>query len=107
MNIQVNTDNHIVGREELTTEVKSLVESGLGRFRERITRIEVHLSDENSVKGGEDDKRCMIEARIEGLQPTVATHHAGTINDAVHGAVDKIKRALDSTLQKRQDARRA
>lgn len=100
MLIQVNTDNHIVGREALTTRVQATVEAALSRFDDRISRVEVHLSDENGRKTGPDDKRCVIEVRLEGRQPTAVTHMAATIDDAVSGAADKVVSSLDSTLGK-------
>ena len=107
MNIQFNTDSNIEGREELATQVKGVVESAMSRFSDRITRVEVHLSDENGDKSGQDDKRCMMEARIEGRQPTAVTHHAATVDDAVDGAADKLKRLLESTFDRLTDVRRS
>lgn len=37
--------------------------------RPGISRVEVHLSDEDGKKGGQNDKRCMMEARLDGRQP--------------------------------------
>jgi len=105
MHIQVNTDNHIEGREALVARVEAAVASSLDRFSERITRLEVHLSDENGGKKGQNDKRCLIEARIEGRQPTAVTCQAGTLEQAVAGATDKLKHSLESTLE-RQDRHR-
>jgi hypothetical protein len=59
MKIQINTDNHIEGSEELAEQAEATVESTLGHLAEHITRVEVHLSDENSDKGGAHDKRCV------------------------------------------------
>ncbi|MDQ6630874.1 MAG: HPF/RaiA family ribosome-associated protein [Verrucomicrobiota bacterium] len=99
MKIQINTDNNIEGREELAEQTKATVESTLGRFTGQITRVEVHLSDENSQhKGGAHDKRCMMEARLEGHQPIAVTDEAETIAQAIDGAADKLKRLLDHTL---------
>jgi ribosome-associated translation inhibitor RaiA len=106
MHIQINTDSNIAGREDLAIQVKGVVESVLSRFSDRITRVEVHLSDQNSDKSGQDDKRCMMEARLEGRQPTAVTHQAASVNDAVDGAADKLKRSLESTLERLQDDRR-
>jgi ribosome-associated translation inhibitor RaiA len=100
MKIQVNTDHNIEGDERLAEFVKDVVEDALSRFRERITRVEVHLGDVNAGKPGDDDKRCMIEARLAGRHPTAVTHHASTVRDAVAGATDKIERALDRELGK-------
>jgi ribosome-associated translation inhibitor RaiA len=105
MQILVNTDHNIHGHEELATHVKSVVESTLSRISDRITRIEVHLSDENGDKHGQNDKRCMMEARLEGRRPAAVTHHASSIPDAVDGAVGKLKRLLESTLDQLKDAR--
>ena len=66
MHIEISTDNNIEGREELATQLKGLVESALNRFSDRITRVEVHLSDVSSHKGGEDGIRCVMEARPRG-----------------------------------------
>ncbi|HUF79756.1 MAG TPA: HPF/RaiA family ribosome-associated protein [Burkholderiales bacterium] len=105
MQVQINTDSHIEGREKLAAQVTGMVESALSRFSDRITRVEVHLSDENSHKSGQDDKRCMMEARLRGRQPTAVTYRAATLEEAVGGAADKLKSALESTLGRLQDRR--
>ncbi len=106
MHIQINTDSNIAGREELAMHVKGVVESALSRFSDRITRVEVHLSDQNSDKSGQDDKRCMMEARLEGRRPTAVTHQAASLGDAIDGAADKLKRSIESTLKRLRDDRR-
>jgi len=106
MHIQINTDSNIDGHEELATHVTDVVESALSRLSDRITRVEVHLSDQNSDKSGQYDKRCMMEARLEGRQPTAVTHQAASLDDAVDGAVDKLKRSIESTLDRLKDIRR-
>lgn len=103
MIIQINTDGNIPGSEELDQQTRAVLESVLGHFAERITRVEVHLSDENSHKGGSNDKRCLMEARLEGLQPTVVTDEADTIDQAIDGAAEKLKRSLDRTLGRLSD----
>ncbi len=103
MKIQINTDNHIEGREELTEEAQAAVESTLGHLAEHITRVEVHLSDENSDKGGSHDKRCMMEARLEGHQLIAVSDEAESILEAIDGAAEKLKRSLDHTLGRLND----
>lgn len=98
MLIQVNTDNHIEGNSELAADVEAVVASTLAHFADRVTRVEVHLSDENGHKGGDRDKRCAMEARVEGLQPIAVTHQAGTTDEAVDGAAEKLKHALETHL---------
>ncbi len=104
MQIQINTDGNIEGHERLATQVSSVVESALSRHSDHITRVEVHLSDENSdKKSGNDDMRCMMEARLEGHQPLAVTHHAATVDEAVDGAADKLTRLIESTLGRLRD----
>lgn len=105
MKVQINTDRNIEGDQSFAAHVTTVVEGALSRFSDRITRVEVHLSDENSAKGGDDDKRCMMEARLEGLQPTAVTHQAATPDQAVAGAATKLKRSIESALA-RQGHRR-
>lgn len=107
MQIQVNTDRNIKGHEVLSIEVNRTVENALSRFSDRITRVEVHLSDENSDKkgGGNGDMRCLMEARLEGRQPIAVTHHAASSGQAVDGAADKLTRLIESTLGRLRDQR--
>ena len=76
MQIEISTDSNIEGREKLATYVKGVVESALNRFSDRITRVEVHLSDVNSYKGSEDGIRCVMEARTRGA-PAHRRHAPG------------------------------
>jgi ribosome-associated translation inhibitor RaiA len=99
MQIQINTDGNIKAHEQLAQQVEAVVRDGLQRFTEKITRVEVHLSDENSdKKSGAEDKRCLLEARLAGLQPIAVSHEAATIELAVEGALERLTHLLDSTL---------
>ena len=105
MQIQVNTDNNIAGREDVTQYVEGILDSKLKAVSSAITRIEVHLQDQNAEKSGPDDKRCMVEVRLENRQPVTTTDTADTIQSAVIGAVDKMRNLLDREIGK-QRARR-
>jgi len=96
--VQINTDGNIEDREEMTQQVEAALRAAVGRFTDQITRVEVHLSDLNSHKFGPDDKRCLLEARLAGRQPTAVSHQAGTIQEAIEGAAEKLKSSLESTL---------
>jgi len=100
MQVEVHTDNHIVGDDELSRRVEDEVESVLGRFGEQIIRVIVQLNDTNSHKSGDRDKRCLMEARIAGHQPIAVSHEADTLDEAIAAAAEKLERALDHTLGK-------
>ena len=98
MQIQINTDHNIHGTEQLATQVKRVVSDTLSRFSDQITRVEVHLSDQNGNKRGQSRKRCMMEVRHEHRYPTIVTHDATSLRQAIDGAADKLKRLIKSTL---------
>lgn len=103
MQIQVNTDHHIQGGEDVTRRVQQMIEDSVDHLAARITRIEAHLSDENSDKHGPGDKRCMLEARLAGLQPIAVTHQAESVQLAVDGAAEKLGKALEHKLGRLDD----
>jgi ribosome-associated translation inhibitor RaiA len=104
MQIQLTTDNHLTGSEKLTVFVESIVESALSNFADRITRVEVHLTDENShAKSGSKDKRCVMEARLNGHQPIAVTEMSESFDQALEGAADKLTRMIEHTLGRLHD----
>lgn len=103
MNIHVNTDNHIDGSAELITHVKSVVTDTLDRYSDRISRVEVHLNDENAHKNVGNDIRCMMEARLEGYPPVAVTERASNIHQAIDGAAEKLLAKLGSDIERRRN----
>jgi ribosome-associated translation inhibitor RaiA len=99
MQIQINSDHHTLATPELAGRIQTLVRDALERYSDRITRVEVHLNDLNSVKGG-NDKRCLMEARLAGLGPVDVNHEAPSMELAIDGAMDKLERAIEHKLGK-------
>ena len=106
MQIQINTDHHIDGNEALSAHVEAVVEKALRHVKDQLTRVEVHIDDENGGKAGIDDKRCLMEARLRSHQPVVVSHHAGSIHQAVDGAARKLRAALEALLGRLDEHRR-
>ena len=100
MQIQINTDHNIEGREALATHVTNVLQHALQRLSAHITRVEVHLGDENSDKNSHHDKRCMLEARMEGRPPVAVTHHADNLHQAIAGATEKLTRKIDDLVSR-------
>lgn len=99
MQIQVRS-NHIEGSVGLHEWVSAAVEDRLERFDDLLTRVEVHVGDENAQKAGAADKRCQIEARPKGHQPLSVTHKAESLELAVDGAAEKMHNALGHLMGK-------
>ncbi len=100
MKIQFNTDNHIDGTDALESRVNAMLEEKLGRFFPRLSRLEVFLSDSNSTKGGPNDKRCALEARLLNDEPIGASHEDADVAKAIRGASDKLRTLLDTRIEK-------
>jgi hypothetical protein len=101
MKVQVNTSNDIDNKDALERWASDYLNEHLGRFDQDITSIEVQMTDENhSAKGGGVDKRCMLEARVNGRAPIAVTNYAPDQNIAFRGAADKLASALDHAFGK-------
>lgn len=105
MEIHINTGNGVDNKATLETWADAEIRRTLGRFSNDVRRIEVHLSDDNSGKGGAGDKRCMIEAHVIGHAAVAVTHQAANMDEAFRGAEAKARRALDSAIGKLSDRR--
>lgn len=100
MKVQLNTDRNIEGNENLEFFVNEKIESKLGRFKNDITRVEVHLSDQNGEKFGKDDTHCRIEVRLINHNPVTVLEKSKNLNSSINGAVDKMKNLLDTHFDK-------
>jgi len=61
------------------------------------------ISATRTVKKGGRDKHCLVEARLEGMQPVAATDQVEHMEQAVHGAADKLEKLLDHELGRLSD----
>jgi ribosome-associated translation inhibitor RaiA len=100
MQVQVNTSNGIENKETLERWANEFLNDSLSRFRQEITRIEVQLTDESSVRKGATGKHCMLEARLNGHDPLAVNHHGETQDLAFRGATQKLIRLLEHTFGK-------
>ncbi|MGE8498456.1 MAG: HPF/RaiA family ribosome-associated protein [Pseudomonas sp.] len=100
MQVMVNSGKHIDSSIALKTDIRIRVREKLQRYEEHLTRVVVHLSDENALKGGPQDKRCQVEARMKGRDPLSVSFDAGEMHQAIDGAMNKLTSVLDRNLGK-------
>ena len=100
MQVQVNTSNGVDNKDSLERWASDFLTEALARFSQDINRIEVQLRDVNNSRNGDQNKRCMLEARISGRDPVAATHHAPSQDEAFRGATQRLIHLLDHTLGK-------
>lgn len=103
MEVLFNTDNNIEGKERIEAYFTKKIKEDLNRFEDKVTRVEVHLSDENGDKGGANDKKCVLEVRPQGLKPVAVSCQDDTIEQAISGATKKMMSSLNSLLGKLQN----
>ena len=103
MNIQINTDKSIDVEVRHQEYFSTQISEVLDRFQDYITRVELHLKDENGKKEGVNDKTCVLEARLKGKQPIAVTSQSDSIEKAVSEALDKMKVAISTIIGKSQN----
>lgn len=107
MQVQVETDNHVEGREKLIEHVEGVIRDAVDRHQDQVTHVEAHLADMNGGdKSGAADMRCLFEARLSGRKNIAVEHRAESLHLAIEGAADKLTKALESALGKQQDRQR-
>lgn len=89
--------------DALLANVEGQIEESLAVYRDQITRVEVHLHDENGPKSGLQDKRCVIEVRLAGHQPLAVEDRADDMYDAVRAAAGKAERAVRRKVEKQRE----
>lgn len=100
MQVQMNYAN-VDASDTLETHVRDALEATIGRFSERLTRVEVHFSDLNGPdKSGPNDKRCRLEARPRGMDPLLVESVKNSFYDAADDAAGKLRRMLSSRLDR-------
>ena len=109
MQIQINSTNNIPMHAKLSGLIEADLHRVLGRFEDQLTRIEVHLSDENGDKSGpkgSPDKRCILEARPRHYPAVTVTNDSSDVQTAVSGAAGKMQRLLETTFGRLHDKHR-
>jgi hypothetical protein len=104
MFVQISTDNQIETDADANGQLEQRIRAKLKRFEQRLTHVELHVSDVKGAKGG-IDKRVSLEVRPTGHSPIAVHADAAMVPAAVTAAADKAVRALDHTLGKLADPR--
>lgn len=106
MQIQINTGHFIAGSEALSAHIREVVTHAMAHEASHVTRVEVHVSDENGPKTGPDVVRCAMQARLERHQPLDVSCDEASAHQAIAGAAEKLARLVGHTLGKERDERR-
>ncbi|MFW6059494.1 MAG: HPF/RaiA family ribosome-associated protein [Phycisphaeraceae bacterium] len=102
MQIQVNAGD-IHSSPAIQQRVQDEVSQALDAWSDRVTRVEVHLHDEDGPKHSNADKRCVMEVRLAGLDPMVVEHSADDMYGAIQHAAGKLRKIVHRTIERRRD----
>jgi len=102
MQFQFNSDSSVMGTANVAERIEEMVREKLSRFEERLTRVEVHVSDVNGSKHGADDKHCTIEARPRGGRAIGVTGKADKVDDAARKAANTLAQRLERLFGKEE-----
>ncbi len=108
MQVIINSDNQVDLDEDFIQHWQSEISSSLQkRFSDWITRVEVHLTDENSKsKAGIDDIRCLIEARPADRQPVSIEVRGASAEHALSDGIQTLSRRLGTLVDKTRTQQR-
>lgn len=100
MLIQVNYAE-IVKTDIIDDYVHERVNKELAHVADKITRVEVHLHDDDSPqKSHKDDKRCKMEARPAGRQPLAVEQTGENLQKVIADCASKLARALKRSFER-------
>lgn len=93
-------DGSIKTTDAMREFVHQRLNAALGRFEDRIPRVEVRICDENGPRGGVD-KLCRVTATIAGAGPLMIEKRAGDFYEAIARAVNAVKQNVARRVSKR------
>lgn len=100
MLIQVHFDG-VEKNDTIDQYVNEQVQHHLAHVADRITRVEVHVRDENSDnKAASNDKSCTMEARPAGRQPMAVEHKGDNMQKVISETAGKLERALKRAFER-------
>ena len=104
MQVQVHADDSIQGGESLAQWAQEEINTKLARLKEYVVRVEVFLTGVDALKStGGPGKRCVLETRATGRPPIAVNAEAEKVKDAFSSAIEKLKRAVETDLDKVKD----
>ncbi|MEM7625587.1 MAG: HPF/RaiA family ribosome-associated protein [Planctomycetota bacterium] len=99
MIVQINAGD-IQSSDALRDHAQDTVEAALKHVADKVTRVEIHLRDDNASKSAANDKRVTMEGRIAGQQPLVVDHATDDLYKSIAEAASKLGRAINTRLQR-------
>lgn len=101
MKIVVRTRD-LFSNEDLQNRIERKVKNAVDRFKDRIDRISVLLSDVNGPRGGVD-KICQMTADVRGIGTVFITAVGSDLLAAVANAAERLGYRIHTNTQRQRD----
>ena len=98
MKILINTDKTIQGDEKHLAYFNTQIAEALTKYSSHINKIDVYISDQNGIKEGVNDIKCLLEVQVTGQQSITVSNRANLVKQAVSGAIEKLKASLETVI---------
>jgi ribosomal subunit interface protein len=106
MQIQVHSGD-VQTSDALEAHVREQVRHAIGHFSARVTRVEAYFHDDNGLKHGAIDKRCVLEARPAGAKPIAVEAQAADLYVAIKSAATKLHRAVQHSIDRHEEHKKS
>jgi len=100
MKIQVNFGD-VAKTDALQARVEAAVQKATKLFEDQVTRVEVHLRDNDGPHSGAAQS-CTIEVRLAGHDPLAVEQNAHDLYSAIDEAAGKVERAIRRKLERHE-----
>jgi ribosomal subunit interface protein len=87
--MKIHIRSNVPLSDAITEHIDRKLDLALRHVPERVTRVTVHIADENGPKGGLD-KRCRIVVGLGGLDPIVVQDRGDDVYAVVSRAAAKV-----------------
>lgn len=100
MNILIHPSD-VPASAALTAHVVKCIEHALNHAASHVTRVDVHLHDDNSHKHKPKtapDQRCVVEVHLAKLGAMAVSDRSGDLYAAVTGVAGKLRRIVEKRI---------
>lgn len=104
--VLVHSDSSTRSAAPTAEHLTTVIGDALAHVAGQVMQVEAHLSDRNApAKLGSAGIRCTLQAHLKGLNAVFVSDDGADVHQAVTGAVRKLRRAVDSAIDRHEPAR--
>lgn len=103
MHLDINSNSSIKVSLEEDNLIKDMLRVNFERYKDSINRISVHLSDMKKSGPDSNNKKCLIEARVNGRKNIVVHSTENNLMKSISFSIEKLKHSLIHEIDKKNE----